>query len=112
MLQHRLPSCQFCSDTELKKKGRGTFEEKETTIDGTTVRAVKWYDNRGVILASTFAKSHLVGTVQKWDRTKNQKVEIDNPSLSKNATRLWVVLIPWMLTWHIIEYTFDPKNII
>ena len=77
--QNRLPSCQFSSDIELKKKGRGTFEEKETTIDGTTVRAVKWYDNRGVILASTFAKSHPVGTVQSWDRTKTQKVEIDYP---------------------------------
>ena len=77
--QNRLPGCQFSSDTELKKKGRGTFEEKETTIDGTTVRAVKWYDNRGVILASTFAKSHPVGTVRRWDRTKNQKVEIDYP---------------------------------
>ena len=64
LYQNRLSRCQFSSDTELKKKGRDLFKEKETIIDRTTVKAIKWYDNQGVILASIFAKACPLGIVQ------------------------------------------------
>ncbi|KAJ8893532.1 hypothetical protein PR048_006130 [Dryococelus australis] len=38
----------FTADNEMKKKGRGTFEEKETTLRRIDVGAVKWFDNRAI----------------------------------------------------------------
>lgn len=80
---NRLPGCRFSHDTVMKKRGRGTFEEKELSIEGTSIRAVKWYDNRGVVLASTFAKARPVGAIQRWDRTKTQKVQVGYPFIVK-----------------------------
>ncbi|KAL7395119.1 hypothetical protein ABVT39_010479 [Epinephelus coioides] len=51
----------------MKKKGRGTFEEKEAAVDNVGIRAVKWYDNRGVIVASTFASAQPVSTKKQKD---------------------------------------------
>lgn len=45
--QNRLQVWTFCADTEMKKKGRGTFEEQQAVVDSVEVRAVKWFDNRG-----------------------------------------------------------------
>lgn len=78
---NRLSGCRFSNDTDLRKKGRGTFEEKEVGFNGIDIRAVKWYDNRGVILASTFSKARPVGTIQRWDRTKKQRVQVNYPSI-------------------------------
>ena len=39
---NRLLGCEMQCEKELKQKGRGSFEEKETTIDGFVVRAGLW----------------------------------------------------------------------
>ena len=67
---NRLPGCTFSSDANLKKLCRGSFEEKEGNIEGTDIRVVKWFDNRGAILSSIFASTHPTTQVQRWDRTK------------------------------------------
>nr|XP_061790359.1 zinc finger protein GLIS1-like [Nerophis lumbriciformis] len=57
-VQHnRLRGCCFSADSKMKKKRRGTFEEQEALVDNVCIRAVKWFDNRGVIVASTFASN-------------------------------------------------------
>ncbi|XP_063216905.1 piggyBac transposable element-derived protein 3-like isoform X2 [Bacillus rossius redtenbacheri] len=50
---NRFPGLEFSSDKEMKKRGRGAVEEKEAQIDGVPIRAIKWYDNKGVTLATT-----------------------------------------------------------
>uniref|UniRef100_A0A8C6U166 PiggyBac transposable element-derived protein domain-containing protein n=1 Tax=Neogobius melanostomus TaxID=47308 RepID=A0A8C6U166_9GOBI len=48
-----LQGCSFSEDSDMKKKGRGVFEEQEVVVDGVEMRAVKWFDHRGVIVASS-----------------------------------------------------------
>ena len=43
-----LRNLNFISDKELQKKGRGSCEEWEATVDGVRIVAVKWNDNRCV----------------------------------------------------------------
>uniref|UniRef100_A0A3P8SS87 PiggyBac transposable element-derived protein domain-containing protein n=1 Tax=Amphiprion percula TaxID=161767 RepID=A0A3P8SS87_AMPPE len=76
-----LQGCTFSADTEMKKKGRGTFEEQEAVVDGVEVRAVKWFDNRGVVVASTFASAQPVSSVERWDRRLKQNVSVECPSI-------------------------------
>lgn len=56
----------------MKKKSRGTLEEKETRYDGVQLRAVKWHDNHAVILLSTsaVASAKLMVSVQRWDNKR------------------------------------------
>ena len=81
MRQNRLRSCSFSQDKELKKKGRGTFEEQQAVVDSVEVRAVKWFDNRGVIIASTFASAQPVSFKERWDRKQRRKVSVECPSI-------------------------------
>lgn len=60
-----LPGCSSSTDTDMKKKGRGTFEEKETMLNGVPLRVVKWYDNRATSLLSTFASANPTTTVMR-----------------------------------------------
>uniref|UniRef100_A0A3B3SQ04 PiggyBac transposable element-derived protein domain-containing protein n=1 Tax=Paramormyrops kingsleyae TaxID=1676925 RepID=A0A3B3SQ04_9TELE len=79
--QNRLQGGNFSKDKELKKKGRGTFEEQQAVVDGVEVRAVKWFDNRGVIVASTFASAQPVSFIERWDRKERMKVSVKCPSI-------------------------------
>ena len=73
---NRLLGCEMQSEKELKHKGRGSFEEKETTIDDIVVRAVKWFDNRPVTLAI-----YPLCTVDRWDRSQRQSISVCCPAI-------------------------------
>ena len=45
--------CTFSFDTDMRKKGRGYYEERCATIDGVDARIVKRHDKRYVQLVST-----------------------------------------------------------
>ncbi|XP_070691520.1 piggyBac transposable element-derived protein 3-like [Pempheris klunzingeri] len=79
--QSRLQGCSFSTNAEMKKKGRGTLEEKQAVVDGAEMRAVKWFDNRGVIVASTFASAQPVSNVERWDRKLKKRVSVECPSM-------------------------------
>lgn len=79
--QNHLQGCSFSQDTELKKKGRGTFKEQQAVVDGVEVRAVKWFDNKGVIVCSTFASAQPVSHTERWDRQLKRKVSVECPSI-------------------------------
>ncbi|KAG0415927.1 hypothetical protein HPB47_006900 [Ixodes persulcatus] len=65
----------MASDTELRKRGRGSAEEYEAVVDNQKVIVVKWYDNRSVTTASTFAGAQPVSTVMRWDRREKKTVQ-------------------------------------
>ncbi|XP_028676169.1 piggyBac transposable element-derived protein 3-like [Erpetoichthys calabaricus] len=79
--QSRLQGCSFSIDTDMKKKGRGTFEEKKVVVVNVEIRALKWFDNRGVIVARTFASAQPVSNVERWDRKSKKKVSIECPNI-------------------------------
>jgi len=68
-------------EKELQQKGRGSFEEKGTTIVGVVVRAMKWFDNRPVTLASTCASIYPLCTVDRWDRSQRQSISVCCPAI-------------------------------
>ncbi|XP_047239310.1 piggyBac transposable element-derived protein 2-like [Girardinichthys multiradiatus] len=79
--QSALQGCSFSTDPEMKKKGMGSFEEKRAVVDSLEIRAVKWFDYRGVIVASTFANAQPVSNIQRWDRKLKQKVSVECPAI-------------------------------
>ncbi|XP_039610994.1 piggyBac transposable element-derived protein 3-like [Polypterus senegalus] len=78
--QSLLQGCDFSVDTNMKKKGRGIFEEKKVVVVNVEIKAVKWFDNRGVIIASTFASAQPVSNVERRDRKSKKKVSIECPN--------------------------------
>lgn len=79
--QNQLQGCCFSTDSDMKKKGRGTFEEKKVVFDGAEMRAVKWFDSKGVVVASNFPGAHSVSRVKRWDKTLKHNVFVTCPSI-------------------------------
>lgn len=67
-----LAGCVFTNNKEMKAKGWGTFEEIEAKHDNITISAVKWYDNGGVALLSTFAAANPTPIVDWWDKKRKE----------------------------------------
>ncbi|KAH7975557.1 hypothetical protein HPB52_003168 [Rhipicephalus sanguineus] len=57
-----ISGCRLPSDAEMKKNGRGGHVERQAASEGVEVRVVKWYDSRGVNIASTFGSSEPLGS--------------------------------------------------
>ncbi|KAH8038453.1 hypothetical protein HPB51_001568 [Rhipicephalus microplus] len=81
---NRISGCRLPSDAEMKKDGRGSHMEREATVDGVEVRVVKWYDSRGVNIASTFGSGEPLGSCQQFDRKKKAPGLDDDDSSSSS----------------------------
>lgn len=65
---NRVKGLTYTNDKDLVKRGgRGTHEEKRALVDDVEVRAVKWMDNQGVHLLSTFASVQPMGECRRYD---------------------------------------------
>ena len=73
--------CSFSTDVDIRKRGREAFEGKGTSVDGVKVRIVKWYDNRAVQLSSLCCGVQTLSSVERWDRSKKQRVSINCPAI-------------------------------
>ena len=80
---NRLPSCNVPNDKELKKKGRGASVIHTTLFNDVEVRAIKWYDNRGVMLVSTYAGIAPLGKISRYDRVTKRRIDVDCPDIVK-----------------------------
>nr|XP_050033781.1 piggyBac transposable element-derived protein 2-like [Dermacentor andersoni] len=80
---NRISGCRLPSDAEMKKNGRGSHVERQATIEGVEVRVVKWYDSRGVNIASTFGSAQPLGSCQRYDRKKKERCEVEQPAIVK-----------------------------
>lgn len=79
--ENRLRNCPLPNDNDLKKGGRGSFEEMETNVKRVTLRAVKCHDNRAVTLLSTFSGAEPLGVVQRYNRKEKLNVETACPPI-------------------------------
>ena len=78
---NQVSECIFPTDVDMRKRVRGAFEEKGTSVNEVNVRIVKWYDNRAVRLASSCCDVQPLSSVEQWDRLKKQCVSINCPAI-------------------------------
>ena len=67
------------SDRDLKKEGRGSFDYQ--TDMNSTLRVVKWHDNKAVTFASTFGGIETSTTKNRWDAKSKDHVDVSYPDI-------------------------------
>ena len=77
----RLPGCSLKTDEGLKKLGRGADDYR--TEAGTSITALKWYDNKPVYIVSSYKGRHPVEKVKRWSVAERRYVEIPRPEMVK-----------------------------
>ena len=78
---NRAAGCPLMSHKDLKATGRGTFD---CHIDlNSSLRVVKWYDNKGFILGSSFSTVQASSTKRRWDSKKKDHCNVAYPDMIK-----------------------------
>lgn len=82
--QNRLKGCSkgLLSDKELKKKGRGTFSQ--VVDNDKKIAIVKWYDNKVVTLACSYADAYPVQEIKRWSKEQKKKIGVTCPELVRH----------------------------
>lgn len=78
--QSRLPGCVLKDRKELKRDGRGSFDVKVASRNGTEVYAIKWFDNRSVTFLTTYVSVHPVENLKKYDKKRKEYVRVPSPA--------------------------------
>ncbi|XP_023195555.1 piggyBac transposable element-derived protein 3-like [Xiphophorus maculatus] len=84
---NRLPGVNLMCDVELKRTGRGSFEQKIAMVGETTLHAVKWYDNRSVSLLSNYIGAHPVTDVDRWDGKQKKIIKVPCPAVVREYNK-------------------------
>jgi hypothetical protein len=77
----------------MKKRGQGSHEEFSCKVNSITLNAVTWYDKKPVHLLSTFVGAHPTSAVQRWDRTRKEKIDVECVSIVFYYNKCMGVLI-------------------
>lgn len=76
---NRVPNSNMPSDKELKKRGRGSFEEKTAVIDDVKLSLISWFDNKNVNILSAYVGSEPTTTKRRYCRREKQYRVITSP---------------------------------
>ncbi|KAL3172782.1 hypothetical protein MRX96_038957 [Rhipicephalus microplus] len=77
--ENRLAGCVLKTDKEMKKEGRGGYDER-VSVNG-DVALVRWQDNGVVNMASTHLGVGNVGAVRRWSEASKAHVDIECPEV-------------------------------
>lgn len=76
-IRRNKPNCKLPTEAVMNKQVRGTSDEYMASVDGVDISSLIWKDNKCVTLISTFAGTHPVVLVKRFDKNKS-KMSIRN----------------------------------
>lgn len=76
-----MSGCQFKSDKELKKEGRGSYDSKIDTNSG--IVGCKWFDNKFVHLFSNNIGPEPTNEVQRWSTRSKIRIPVQRAAVVK-----------------------------
>ena len=85
-------NCKITTNQAMKKSGRGTVELWSTNYDGIELRAVKWFDNWGVTVLSTYKSVNPTSDMSCFDHKEKKKVKVTCPSIAITCNKFMGVV--------------------
>lgn len=77
--QNWVGNCDLLSEKELKKRGRGSCDQKcEINYN---IAVVRWFDNKSVQMLSTLANDQPLTSCKRWNAQEKQLIEIQRPAM-------------------------------
>ena len=87
---NRIGLCPLMCDKDLKSEERGSFDYRVAL--NSSLRMVKWYDNKAVVLGSTYSSVQSTTIKQRWDAKKKRSIVMSSTLIwSKNTLEAWEV---------------------
>ena len=77
---NRLKTCNLLSVKELKRKGRGAYDEKECVDEnGTTLRVIRWLDSKCASFLTSFELALPLTNLKRFDQKRKEKIDVPCP---------------------------------
>lgn len=76
-----MSKCNLITDKDLSKKGCGSYDYRIKSNTNTV--CLKWQDTKAVSLMSTYAGPEPLGKARRWDKSKKEYTNIDQPNIIK-----------------------------
>ncbi|XP_050688459.1 piggyBac transposable element-derived protein 3-like isoform X2 [Eriocheir sinensis] len=105
--ENRIPNLTFMSD-KLQALGQGFHDEWETKSESNNkITVLKWFDNKPVHLASTFATSFPLDKCTRSEREMKERVEVPRPFIVKdyNTHRFGVDLHDQLMSYYAMSFS-------
>ena len=80
-----LGECPLMSERDLQKHGRGSFDSR--TDYNTWTHLLKRFDNKCIVVGSSFAGVECTNTVKKYDLAQKKNLKIDCPDMVSQYNR-------------------------
>lgn len=77
--KNRMSKCDLATDKDLSKKGGGSYDYR--IEPNTNTVCLKWQDTKAVTLMSTYAGPEPLGKARRWDKSKKEYINIDQPNI-------------------------------
>lgn len=72
---NRLGECPLMSEKYLKKQGSGSFDYRTDKNSG--LHLIKWFDNKSVVLGSTFSGVESTTTFERYNTMEKKKMKVN-----------------------------------
>lgn len=76
-----MSKCNLITDKDLPKKGCGSYDYQIESNTNTV--CLKWQDTKAVSLMSSYAGTEPLGKARRWDKSKKEYTNIDQPNIIK-----------------------------
>jgi hypothetical protein len=81
------------TEETLKMHGRGSMDWRTNATNDTII--IRWFDNRAVLLCSTYCGIGQPQTITRWNRNTRAHIEVPVPQVVK-AYNIWAGLTLWI----------------
>lgn len=83
------------TEKTLKKKGRGAF--CQVVCNDNKISIVKWFDNKEVVLASSYVDAHPVEKIKRFSKDVDRRIDVNCPQIVKHNHHMGGVNLADML---------------
>ncbi|KAJ8930549.1 hypothetical protein NQ314_016630 [Rhamnusium bicolor] len=78
---NRIRDCKLEDDKSMKKRGRGSYCQHVSNELNTKLAVIKWFDNKFVILVSSFADAYPLSSVKRYYKENKKRVDVVCPQI-------------------------------
>ncbi|XP_023312460.1 piggyBac transposable element-derived protein 3-like, partial [Anoplophora glabripennis] len=78
---NRIRDCKLEDDKSLKNRGRGSFSQQVSNELNAKLAVVKWFDNKAVLLVSSFTDAYPISSVKRYRKEDKRRVDVPCPQI-------------------------------
>ena len=103
------PGLLLAADKSHKDQDQGSYDSQSATQNNAEVYVTKMFDNRGVVLISSFVAIEAVTTIDRFDNQTKSKISVELPVLQPSKMSALTTLMNLINTSLLVEQSYSAR---